>query len=209
MKLLVFGASGGVGRRVTEQALACNHDVTAFVRHPERLKIAHDKLRLVQGDALDFDAVDRAIVGPEAVIVALGAPASDKTAVRTKSAHNIVRSMEKRNVKRLICLSSFGIGDTSRLLPLYMKLFIVPFILKDGFADHAEQERIIRESSLDWTIVRPPFLTDGAHTGYYSHGFPNSWGAMRGKISRADAADFLLRQLEDRSYVRKTPAVSY
>ncbi len=209
MKLIIFGSTGGTGRQVVTQALEQGHDVTAFARSPEKLDQKHEKLKVVQGNILDFPSVERAIQGQDAVLCTLGMSMKDKTMLRANGTKNIIRAMEKTGVKRFICQSSAGVGDSSDMLPFLMKYLIVPFMLRRAFADHEIQENYIKESQLDWIIVRPAALTDGEHTGSYQHGYTADNKTVTNKISRADTADFMLKQLADNSYLHKMPCISY
>lgn len=209
MKLIIFGSTGGTGRQVVTQALEQGHDVTAFARSPEKLDQKHEKLKVVQGNIFDFPSVERAIQGQDAVLCTLGMSMKDKTMLRANGTKNIIRAMEKTGVKRFICQSSAGVGDSSDTLPFLMKYLIVPFMLRRAFADHEIQENYIKESQLDWIIVRPAALTDGEHTGSYQHGYTADNKTVTNKISRADTADFMLKQLADNSYLHKMPCISY
>ena len=209
MKLIIFGSTGRTGRQVVTQALEQGHDVTAFARSPEKLDQKHEKLQVITGDVLDFASVERAIQGQDVVLCTLGLPPMDKSNLRANGTKNIIRAMEKTGVKRFICQSSDGVGDSSDTLPFLMKYLIVPFILRRAFADHEIQENYIKESQLDWIIVRPVALTDGEHTGSYQHGFTADNKTVTNKISCADTADFMLTQLADNNYLHKTPWISY
>jgi putative NADH-flavin reductase len=209
MKLIVFGPTGSTGRQVVTQALQQGHDVTAFARSPEKLDLNHERLQVIKGDVLDPDSVERAIQGQDAVLCTLGLPPGDKSNLRANGTRNIIRAMEKTGVKRLICQSSHGVGNTRDTLPLIMKYLIVPLFLRRAFADHEIQENYIKESQLDWIIVRPTALTDGEHTGSYQHGYTADNKTVTNKISRADTADFMLKQVADDNYLRKTPSISY
>jgi putative NADH-flavin reductase len=209
MKLVVFGATGGTGRQIVEQALAQGHAVTAFVRNPAKLDLKHPNLQIFQGDVMDATAVDRAMQGQEVVLSALGAPASQKDALRSEGTRHIIQAMQKNGVRRFVCMTTIGMGDSRKMLPFTYKYIIVPFILRSAFADSERQEGFIRQSQLDWTIVRPAALTDNNHTGVYRHGFPVMEKKLKFKISRADVADFMLKQLADAKYLHKTPALSY
>jgi putative NADH-flavin reductase len=210
MKLIIFGSTGGTGRQIVTQALEQGHDVTAFARSPEKLDQKHEKLKMVQGNVLDFASVERAIQGQDVVLCALGLSAiMDKTMLRANGTKNIIRAMEKTGVKRFICQSSAGVGDSSDTLPFLMKYLIVPFLLRRVFADHEIQENYIKESQLDWIIARPAALTDGERTGSYQHGFTADNKTVTNKVSRADTADFMLKQLVDNNYLHKTPCISY
>lgn len=211
MKLIIFGSTGGTGRQLVAQALEQGHAVSAFARHPEKLtqELEHDQLQVVEGDVQDTASVEEAVKGQDAVLCALGAPATDKSLIRTKGTKNIIQAMQQSGVKRLVCQSGFGAGDSHALLPFYYKYLIFPLMLRHAYADHELQEQLIQDSTLDWVIVRPGSMTDGAHTRSYRHGFTASDPASKIKISRADVADFMLRQITDDSYLRQTPAVSY
>lgn len=209
MKLLIFGSTGGTGRELVKQALEQGHTVTAYARSPEKLQdISHASLQVVRGDVLDPAAVERAVPGHDAVLSAIGAGA-ERTTLREEGTRNIVEAMEKAGVQRLVCQSSLGVGDSRANLPFFTKYIIVPVFLRHAFADHERQEAIVKRSSLAWTIVRPPHLRNGPRTRSYRHGFPPTDRRVKGKISRADVADFMLSQLTDEAYLHQTPGVSY
>ncbi len=208
MRITVIGASGGTGEQVVRQALEQGHLVSAFSRNPAKLGIEHPNLKLVPGDALQLAAVEQAIKGSDAVICTLGTPASDKSKLRTEGTKRIIQAMQSQGVKRLICLSSLGFGDSRPMMPFVLKYFIVPFILKHVMADHESQEAAIQQSELNWTIVRPGYLGDGPATGAYKYGFPYDKSVKIKKITRADVAHFMLRQLQDDTYHKKTVGIS-
>lgn len=212
MKLIVFGATGATGKRIVEQALEQGHLVTAFVRDPSKLGLMHSNLTIAKGDIMDLASVMPAIQGQEAVLCAIGAPANKTGNIRSEGTKNIIQAMKATGVKRLICQTSMGYGDSKKFLdqtPFIFKHIIVPFILKKAFADHALQEEYIKQSQLDWIIARPANLTDEAYTGVYKQGFPLTEKKLKMKISRADVADFMLKQLTTNTYLRKTPGLSY
>jgi putative NADH-flavin reductase len=117
--------------------------------------------------------------------------------------------MEKNGVKRFICGTSLGVGTSRGRLGLYYTLFVIPFITYFYFKDKQRQEQLVRDSSLDWVIVRPGQLTNGRKRGIYRHGNDIGSYILTLSISRADTADFMLEQLTDDSYIRQTPGVSY
>jgi putative NADH-flavin reductase len=210
MKLTIFGSTGGTGRQVVVQALEQGHDVTAFARTPEKIGQMHERLQIVKGNVLNPASVERAIYGQDAVLCTLGMPAMmDKTMVRTIGTKNIIRAMEKNGVKRFICQSSLGVGDSHDMLPFHYRYLIVPLMLRRVFADHERQEQAVKESPLDWIIVRPGILTDGERKGSYQHGVTPDKRTIMLKISRADTADFMLKQLAGNHYIHKAPCISY
>ncbi len=209
MELLIFGSTGGTGRELVKQALDQDHSVTAYARHAAKIEdIQHSNLRIVYGDVLDPAAVESAVAGQEAVFITIGAGAK-RTTLREEGTRNIVEAMQATGVKRLVCQSSLGVGDSRANLPFFTKHIIVAIFLRHAFADHERQEAVVRQSSLDWTIVRPPHLKDGPRTEVYRHGFPTTDTRIKGWISRADVADFMLKQLVNDTYLHQTPGVSY
>lgn len=141
MKLLIFGASGGTGLELVQQALDQGHTVTAFVRNPRKLPIQHNRLRVVQGDILDAHAVAEAVKGHDAVISALGHKRwIVKTTILSEGAGNIIAAMKKHGVKRFICVTSLGVGESRGKLGLYYTLFLIPLLLYFYFKDKELQE---------------------------------------------------------------------
>ena len=210
MKILVVGATGGTGREVVKQALARGHEVTVFARRPEALGLEDARLRVVKGDiTTDAAKFEEAVRGHDAVVSGLGRGTSfspENLMVRAMEA--VVPAMERAGVHRFIFTSAFGVGESHGEAPLLPRI-TYRTLLKDLFADKAKAEGILRGSSLDWTIVRPVVLTNGAMTGKYRaeehleglHGIPT--------ISRADVAHFIVGELEKPAFVRKTAAISY
>lgn len=207
MKLIVFGSTGTVGRKLVEQALEEGHTVTAFARDSAKLDIEHVSLRFAQGDALDPAAVEEAVEGHDAVLCTLGA--GRKGTVRAEGTRNIIRAMEKAGVRRLVCQTTLGVGDSRGNLNFFWKHLMFGLLLRPAYEDHVRQEEYVKQSGLDWVIVRPSAFTDGERTGEYRHGFPPNDRSIDPTISRADVADFMLRQLTDDTYLHATPGLSY
>ncbi len=206
-KLLIFGSTGSVGRQLVEQALRGGHAVTAFVRDPAKLPIRHPHLGVVTGDVLDYAAVEKAVPGHGAVLCTLGAGRGGR--VRAEGTRHIIRAMESAGVKRLVCQTTLGAGDSRDNLDFFWKYVMFGVLLKEAYEDHQVQESYVKKSRLDWTIVRPGAFTDGSLTAKYRHGFPAGDKTTKLKISRADVADFMLRQVADEAYLRQTPGLSY
>ena len=212
MNLLIFGATGGTGRAIVTQTLEQGHRVTAFARNPDAVKTKHKNLVVVQGDILDYASVERAVKGQDAVLSALGTKALRRNTTISDGTQNIITAMEKFGVKRLVFESSISIGDSKpqqRQFGLLYKIIIFPLILRNMFRDKEIQERYIMQSTLDWVIVRPAVLTNGPRTGVYRNEFSAADTSVKAKISRADVADFMLKQLTDDTYVHKAPSLSY
>jgi putative NADH-flavin reductase len=207
MKVAIFGATGSVGKEALKQALEQGHKVTAFVRDPAKLSIEGDGLRVKRGDVMDVSAVEEAVEGQDAVLCILGA--GRKGNVRSEGTKNIISAMKSTGVRRLICQSTLGAGDSSGALNFLWKYIMFGMLLRKAYADHQRQEEFVMQSDLDWTIIRPAAFTDEPQTGEYNHGFFTSPKGLTLKISRADVADFLLKQLTDDTYMHKAPGLSY
>ncbi len=209
MKLTIFGSTGSVGRHLADQALEDGHEVTAFTRNREKIAQNHDNLQVVQGDVLNPVAVQDAINGRDAVLCALGMPLRNREKLRARGTMNIIQGMQETGVRRLVCLSGLGAGDSRELLPFHYKYLIFPLILRHVFADHEDQEGHVRRSHLDWVLARPGNFSKGARTGSYRHGFTAGDRPSALKISHADVADFMLKQLSDDTYLHRAASLSY
>jgi uncharacterized protein YbjT (DUF2867 family) len=209
MQLVVFGATGGTGREVVKQALGHGHSVRAFVRDPDKLKVIHHRLEVVTGDVQDRKSVAAAVAGQEAVLCALGVYERKPNTVLSDAVRTIVAAMKKQKVKRLLYVSSLGVGETKGQLGPVYNLVILPLLLKEVFADKETAEAVVRESNLDWTIVQPGRLTNARLTGKYRAGPDAAKGRWFPKIARADLADFMLNTLERKQFIREAPAITY
>ena len=250
MKVLIFGATGGTGRALVQQALEQGHEVTSFARDSAKVRTTHQNLRVVQGDITNSSSVEAAIHGQDAVLSALGIRVptgaiiliailcqvfaafvplskpmawlvragvpvlamlllSRKKTTLSDGTRNIVQAMQKHGVKRFVCETSLGIGDSKGRLGFFYTFLLIPLLLRNIFADKEVQERIIQDSSLDWVIVRPAALTNGPRKGDHQAGKTIGHWFFTAKISRADVAAFMLKQLAGDTYLRKTPGVSY
>ncbi len=206
MKVVVFGSTGGTGREIVRQALELGHEVTAFARHAQALGIAHERLRLVEGDVLRPGSVDSAIEGQDVVLSALGTRSLFRhITLLSQSAEHIVGSMERRGVRRLIVETSLGVGDSRGQLGLIGTWIGVGVFLARIYADKERQERFIGESQLDWTIVRPAMLTNGSQRRIYRTWSGAAPTPSASRISRADVAHFMLSILgKTETYHRAT-----
>ncbi len=212
MKILLFGATGGTGKLVLDEALQNGHTVTAFVRNPAKLQTAHSHLTVVTGDVLQKESIDRCISGHDAVICCLGAPAAKAGTLRSQGTKNIIESMEEAGISRFICQTSLGYGDSEIVLkatPFVFRKLIAPLLLKKTFADHLFQEQFIKSSKLEWTIVRPGTLTNGKPTGQVKHDFDYADPSLKVKVSRADVAMFMVSLLKNPASIKQVTGVSY
>lgn len=212
MKIVVFGAAGGTGRDVVEQALTRGYEVTAFDRHIAPLAaMQHPKLTLMQGDIFNEDQVQAAIAGQDAVICVLGVRPGTTIPVCSTGTRHIIDAMQKAGVKRFVCQSAFVVSALDgewREVPWLLPVLPLFPKVKKMFGDKVIQERFIKQSDLDWIIVRPAMLTNGPLTGRYKAGDPLAIPPFS-KVSRADAADFLLKQVVEGTYLRRIPRLRY
>lgn len=207
MKVLVLGATGGIGLELVRQAVERGHSVTALVRAPERLKSFQDRITVKQGDVLNSAELERTVEGHDAVLSGFGPrlPLSkaDTDLLRT-FAVSVTAAMRHEDVRRIVVVSMAFLFKDAILPPAYLvgRLFFSSLV-----RDASAMERVFQESQLDWTIVRPPQLTDKARTGKYRvrEGHLPCFGF---KISRADVADCLIRTLDDRTSVKKILGLS-
>lgn len=209
MKIIIFGASGGLGLKVMESALDLGHFITAFVRSPEKVKIRHPNLTVFQGDVMDSAAVAKAIEGLDAVISTLGPSRPPIPHMMELAAKNILAGMREHGVQRLISTTGAGVRQPEDQPKFVDKFFgvLLNLLAKEVVADSAENVKVIQASDLDWTVVRFPRLTDGEHMGKYRVGYVGRDSSTQ--FSRADAADFILKELSEKKWVQKLPLVSY
>lgn len=209
MQVLIVGGTGGTGRELVKQALGHGHSVRVMARDPDRVKTVHPRLEVVKGDIADTAALTAAAKGQEAVLSALGVYERKPNTLLSDGVRNLLTAMQRQKVKRLIFLSSLGVGDSKgRLGPVY-NWVLLPTLLKNIFADKERAEEAIRESALDWTIVRPGALRNKLLTGHYRVGPDATRKRWAPRVGRADVADFMLDALEHGRFIRETPAISY
>jgi putative NADH-flavin reductase len=206
VKILIIGASKGIGLATTTAALAAGYEVRAFARSAADMTLSDPRLEKMPGDATHQQDVEAALADVDAVIATLGVGLGDliKPVHRFSDATRvIVAAMTEKSVKRLVCVTGFGAGDSWASIGVLQR---VPFQIVFGRAydDKTRQEDLIKQSGLDWTIARPGVLLNGPKSSRYKVlRDPASW--RNGIISRASVADFLVKQIEDRTYLREAP----
>lgn len=209
-KVLIVGASGATGGQLVTRALERGYEVTAFVRNPAGLPSQDQRLRILQGDVLDYRTVEAAVQDQDAVLCALGHRRYfGPTRILSEGTRNILTAMETHGVRRFVCVTSLGLGDSAGRLGIYYTFLITPLVLPFYFWDKARQEQLIAGSSLDWTIVRPGMLNNRPARRQYRHGPRVGNYILSVRISRADVADFILSQLADNTYLRSATGVCW
>jgi putative NADH-flavin reductase len=207
MRLFILGATGGIGRELVDQALERRHRVTAFVRSPQKLGSPREGLTVIPGNLLDADAVAAALAGHDIVLSAMGPPGPGRTTITSDSARTTVAAMKSTGVRRLLIVGAAVLFDDAGFLARVLR----KTLLRNVANDSAEMERIVKSSQLDWTIVRPPRLTNGPRTKRYGvaedHLPPGAGGAAT--VSRADVAHFMLDEIELPTHVRRVVGIAY
>jgi len=207
MDVLVFGATGPLGRCLVDRLLAAGHRVTAFVRTPGRLA-ARAGLRELTGDVLNSGDVAAAVPGHNAVVSALGqsrpSPAGQDL---HPGAARIIEAMRDAGVSRLIWISSHGVGDSRGRSGFVFERVVVPLRLRAEFADKERQEALVAASDLDWTVVRPARLTNGPATGRLRVE-QRLKISIRDSVSRADVAKFTVAELEHGTHLLTAPTIA-
>jgi putative NADH-flavin reductase len=212
MRLTIFGASGQTGRHLLTQALDAGHNVTAVVRDPTRLPLRHQRLQVLAADVLDPAAIAPAVAGADAVLSALGPhPPRNRSSIMSTATASILAAMRTTATNRLVVISAAPVATDDHGTTLAERLVARPLLralLGGLYADMATMEDTIRRSGVDWTILRPPWLSGGPRTGRYRQARDaNLRGGYR--ISRADLADALLASLDDPDTVKATIAIGY
>lgn len=206
--IALFGATGKTGRRVLDRALAAGHDVRALVRDPAKLTSSDPRLTVITGDVLDADAVSRAVEGSDVVLSLFGQVKGSPRTLQTDGTRNVVDAMKAHGVTRLVTLSGGGLradedrpGVPDKLIKLALKT-LAGHVLADA-EGHLE---VLQASGLEWTVVRGPRLTEDPGKGSYRVGWVGVNAST--KISRDDLADFILTQIDDRTFIGRMPFIS-
>lgn len=208
-RILIVGATGGTGRRLVAQALERGYAVTALVRDPAKLTVDHPRLAVVAGNVLDAASVGRAMAGQEAVLSALGHKRFFwPTRILSEGTRVLLAEMAAHRVRRLVCVTSLGIGDSAGRMGLPYTLFTIPVVLPFYFWDKTRQERLVAASGVEWVIVRPGALTDGEKRGVRRSGPRVGSFLWTVRVPRTDVAAFMLDQLESDAFLRSVPGVA-
>jgi putative NADH-flavin reductase len=200
MKIVVLGASRGVGRYVVEQALDADFSVTALLRNTAQEYLAHPNLTIQSADARDLLSLQRVLPGHEAIVSTLGPSGLGKADLYSVTTKNLISAMGRTGIRRIISVSAIG-ADPDPDLPLHLRWLtrlIVRPILNNLWTDAARMEKIWAASDLDWTVIRPPRLTHGPLTKQYRT-IINARLHHPIKLSRADLADCILKEITNRA----------
>ncbi|MGD0995487.1 MAG: SDR family oxidoreductase [Candidatus Bathyarchaeia archaeon] len=209
MKIVVFGASGNTGKQLVEQALAAGYEVVAYARNPSKLNVSHEHLTVINGELSDAALIETAVKGTDAVLSALGPRGGSKNKPLTQGMRNIIAAMNNQGVRRLIMTSTLSAKDSKDKPDFRTKAMVnlVKTTMHAAYEDIVSVAETVRASDLEWTIVRLAILNNKPKSGKVKVGYVGS-GEVGTQISRADIADFMLKQIEDTKYLREAPAIS-
>lgn len=209
MKILIIGATRGIGKALLETALEAAHDVTALARVPEKITISHPRLSVVKGDVLETDSIVAAADGQEAVCSCIGVPITFKpVTLFSTAANNILVATKQNSGQKYVAVTGIGAGDSKGHGGFLYDRIFKPLLLNSIYADKDREEEIIKSSGVDWMIVRPAGLTNGKRTGKYRI-LTDLRGVTAKRVSRLDVADFILNQLKNPTQFGKTPLLTY
>lgn len=209
MKLLLIGATQGIGFELLKQALQAGHEVTLIARNPNRLEITHPNLTVTKGDILNKSVIEQAVNRQDAVCITIGTkPTRKPVSVYSEGTTTVIEAMKNSSCGRLLCVTGIGAGDSRGHGGFFYDKIINPLLLKTIYEDKDRQEAIVQNSGLDWEIIRPGLLTNGERTGQYRI-LTNLSGVKAGNIARADVADFMLREASEMRYRQQTPLLTY
>lgn len=212
MKLLVIGATGGTGQEIVKQALSAGHSVTALVRDVSKAGFA-PSVQMAVGNVLDAGSLRKALLGREAVISSLGSGATGpfkEMTMLSEGTRKLIGEMHNLSINRLVCITGIGAGESKGHGPWWYNWIVQPLILRGVYDDKTRQEKLVRESSLDWTVVRPGILTNGPAKGPQAvRVLTDLQGVRAGFISRADVASFCLSEVVDGRYHGRRPVLTY
>jgi len=209
MKLLVLGATGGTGREIVRVAGAAGHTVVALVRSKVKAQDLTGA-QLIEGDARDEGTLSRALEGCSGVISSLGTPVSPfrDVTLLSDATRKLVTAMKRQSVRRLICITGVGAGDSRGHGGFLYDTLFLPLFLRKVYVDKNRQEDVVRASDLDWVLVRPTVLTDQPARGSV-RAYTDLSGIHGGTIARADVAKFVVDQLTNDTWLRRAPLITW
>lgn len=207
MKVTIFGGTGKTGQHLVKQALDAGYDVVVLARTPSKLTTQHDKLQVLQGGILDEACVEQAIQGTDAVVSVLGPSSNKPDFIISRGTDNILAAMQKHDVRRIIISAGAGVRDPKDRPGLIDRVasLVLNLVSKNVVADMEQVVQKIRNSDRDWTVVRVPMLTDQPAQNTLKVGYV---GDISPRISREDMAAFMLKQLDDDTWLHSAPAIS-
>ena len=208
MKISLFGATGRTGSQIIDQGLALGHEITAFARTPSKITTQHERLRVIPGTLGDTAAVEEAVAGQEVVISALGSSGlslTKRTTLYTQSGDALLPALQRQGIQRFLVITA-GLAQRGKLegAQFFVNHLFKPLFWRTLYVDMAELEEQVRQSNLNWTIVRPARLTNGPLTRMYRLAKAPATLERNRTVSRADLAHFILRESVENQFMKST-----
>ena len=210
MNIAIMGANGGIGRQSVEMALEAGHRVTAILRNPANLPLRHPSLEVVKGDVMHPASFERYLENKDVVISALGVKSNGPTTLYSRGNSLLLDAMKKKGICRIFFISASAI-EISPLLPFYVRWvarYVVQKILRNMYNDLRIMEQLVKDSDMDWTIMRPPRLTNKPVTGHYRFAV-NGFLKNCLSISRTDLAHFMIHNIHNEKTYKTTIEIGY
>jgi len=210
LNILIIGAYGGIGKNAVEIALNKGHYVTAMVRDPAKLAITHSNLKIVKGDIMHPETFENYLNNQDAIISAVGGKMNEPTTLYSEGNNNLLKAMKKMNINRAFFISAAAI-EISPVQPFIIRLatkYIVQKLFGWGYADQRVMEKLVKESNINWTVMRPPRLTNKPATGNYRIAI-NSFLKKCLSISRADVAGFMVDNINNEKTYKAIIEISH
>lgn len=207
-QLAIFGATGRAGQQLVQQALEQGYHVLALARDPGKLAVQNERLTIVQGSLKDADKVAQVIAGADVVLSVLGPTRNEPTFEISRGTETIITAMRQHGVRRLILSAGAGVGDPGDSPKLFNKVMSVALkaVARNVYEDMLKTVDLVRQSGLDWTVVRVPRLTDGPKSGNIRVGMVGQ--GTGANLSRADMAAFMLELAQNGQYLHQAPVIS-
>jgi putative NADH-flavin reductase len=210
MNVAIFGGTGETGLLVIKKALAAGHRVTAFARNPAKISFQDKNLKIIKGELTDINQIEKAVIGSDVVISVLGPTGKAKGLIISTGIKNIISAMERNGVKRFIATAtpSFKVPNDKFQLSFSLAIFMIKTLAKDAYNNIVATGAAVSNSQLDWTLVRIPMLSRKPKTGKLNIGYTGTDNVKVFSLSREDLADFLIKQISDKIYLKKAPILS-
>lgn len=214
MKILILGISGRTGKLVASEALRRGHNVVGIARNPEVLNLNNSEI--IRGTPYDFDTVRTALVGCNAVISVLSSLSKSDGLFRkiktpldimSVSMKNTIRAMKEKNIQRIVVMTALGVGDSAKEIPVLFRFMMRMTNIKYSYIDHDAQEKVLEESNLNWTVVRPVMLTDKSDNISILYNIKGV-GKIGSSISRQAVANFMIDCIEKEQFIKQKPGIS-
>ncbi len=204
-RIFLVGGTGGVGLCFLQRALDEGHNVKLYARNPDKNAISNANLEVIKGKLDDVDSMREGMKECDIVVLTAGVMSKKPDSTISQGAKRLIQAAEATGIKRFVAVTSLGLGDSWNQALLSFRYLIVPLFISGSFADKELEERYIMDSDLEWIIIRPARLLNKEPKYKYRYGMSKN---IKGRVAREDVAHFMMTQLDDDRFVRKTPCIA-